>query len=369
MITATRPANTMAKLFGTDGIRGEAGSPPLTPETLLKIGRAIAKCLGQDAGRVVFGDDGRRSAAMIRAALGAGLTASGFDVVDVGLVTTPGLSYLTRTQGFDLGIMISASHNPASDNGIKLFANSGFKIDDEIEGAITQCVAEDDGTHAASTSIGRSHTAHELVQQYASALQKGCPNLDLTGLKIGLDCANGAGSNLARKVLEEKGAEVIAMASTPDGDNINAHSGAVHPEYLQQFMQDEGCRVGFALDGDGDRIMLVDEEGKIVDGDAVLYALGAHLKENGTLPGNTIVTTVMSNLGLRVALDALQIETLPVAVGDRNVVKGMQEHGFALGGEPSGHIIMAEGHFTGDESLRLSDSSRSCSKRERAWPS
>ncbi|MBK9385165.1 MAG: phosphoglucosamine mutase [Planctomycetes bacterium] len=340
---------TTQRLFGTDGIRGRANVDVLTPEALIRIGRAIASYQGGARPRVVMGHDGRRSSGMIRGALAAGLLGSGCDVVDVDLVTTPGLSFLTRTQGFDLGVMISASHNPSQDNGIKVFNPDGIKIPDDQEDHIAEIFRlASQPTADEPAPVGEFAFAPSLVEEYASYLLKRFQRLQLAGMRVAVDCANGGGSRIAPRVLRELGAEVVQIACAPDGDNINDGCGAVHPLGLAARVRHEGCHLGFALDGDGDRTILADERGHVVDGDGILYVLASELDRAGRLPHHTVVATVMSNLGLKRALEQISIRMEVVGVGDRNVVQCMIEGSYGLGGEQSGHIALAENFRCGD---------------------
>lgn len=342
-------ATSTERIFGTDGIRGPAGQGLLGAESLLRIARALATSLEDRRGRILIGHDGRRSSGMIRGALEAGLLASGFDVTTVGLITTPGLSYLTRTLPCELGIMISASHNPPGDNGIKIFDHRGGKLPDAVEERISALTLTP-GALAIDEDQkpGLAEHTPELTGLYRDALLERCPGLALDGMRIALDCANGGGSSIAVAVFEALGAEVLAFACDPTGDNINVDCGAVHPENLAAFMRAHDCGFGLALDGDGDRVMLVDETYGIVDGDGMLYVLAKDRQDAGKLESGAIVVTVMSNLGLRRALEPLSIEREIVAVGDRHVVKAMREKELDLGGEPSGHVIFADNHWTGD---------------------
>lgn len=335
--------------FGTDGLRGRAGEPPLDRSTLSRVGAAVGIWLqheGTPQKKVLLGHDGRASAGWMSTALAAGLSASDVACLDVGLTTTPALAFLTRTLPVHAGIMISASHNPATDNGVKLFDHRGGKLSDDAERTIESLVEEVGPTPVTTTSIKRRP---ELVEQYEQHLAEVFSDLDLGAVKIVVDGANGGGSELAPRVLRAFGAEVIAVACEPDGSNINAGVGALYPDRLTEVVQREGALLGICLDGDGDRGIYVDERGVVRDGDHVLAVLGRQLAQAGQLTGNTVVATVMSNLGLHKALARCGARVHTTPVGDRSVVQAMREHGYVLGGEQSGHIVFAgEGSFTGD---------------------
>ncbi|HHI81282.1 MAG TPA: phosphoglucosamine mutase [Planctomycetes bacterium] len=340
-------------LFGTDGIRGRASRAPLVPEDLGRIAAIFASQLihgkSREGARILIGNDGRRSAGMIEAALAASLTFEGCEVVDAGLLTTPVLAHETRLRGFDSGIMISASHNPAHDNGIKFFSRDGSKLPDEVEQAVEKAFedglrprpAEKPGFHRRLADTGTAYL--RFLQEEAF------PGLSLKGIKILIDCANGGGSILAPQVLEAFGAEVTSMNDRPNGDNINRGCGALHPEELSREFEKDDYDLALCLDGDGDRSIFLDERGRVVHGDALLTLLALHLGGTGALPGQCLAVTVMSNLGLKKVLSqaGLQVEETPV--GDRAVVAAMRRKGLALGGEPSGHVIFGEEHnYTGD---------------------
>jgi phosphoglucosamine mutase len=335
--------------FGTDGLRGKAGVAPLDPETIRRVGAALGLWLqrgGPETKRVLIGHDGRQSAGWIGLALTQGLAATEISVLDVGLVPTPGLAFLTRTQPVQAGVMISASHNPSADNGIKMFCEDGTKLSDDAEAEIARLTV--DVPFAPSLSV-TPKPRPELVREYEGHLANLFAGLDLSEMKIVVDAAHGAGSHIAQTLLRCFGAEVIAIGCSPDGTNINADVGALHPEQLSRAAKDHDAQFGFCLDGDGDRSIFCDENGTIWDGDAVLMVMGIHLLGLGQLPHATVVATVMSNLGLRRALSRHGITQHETPVGDRSVVAAMREHGFGLGGEQSGHIILdGDGHLTGD---------------------
>lgn len=335
-----------APRFGTDGLRGEAGVPPMDPETLRRVGSALGLVLQASGGgskRVLLGNDGRDSAPWILDAVAQGLCAAEIAVQDVGLCTTPALALLTRTGPFEAGIMISASHNPSADNGIKIFGADGRKLSDEAEREIESLT---ETVRPAEMREPRVRDCSDLLLRYDEHLGNAFPDLDLTGLRVVVDAANGGGSEIAPRVLRAFGAQVVAIACEPDGFNINDGVGALHPEVLARAVLAEEADFGVSLDGDGDRGIFVDEGGRIRDGDDVLAAFGLRLKATGSLPGDTVVATVMSNLGLHRALESAGVEVHVTPVGDRSVMQAMLEGGFALGGEQSGHIL-----FTGPAAL------------------
>jgi len=336
-------------VFGTDGLRGRAGQPPMDSETLRRVAAALGMYLqkgGPELKRVLVGNDGRESSDWILEALAQGLCATDAVAHDVGLITTPGLSFLTRTGPAVAGIMISASHNGAADNGIKIFRADGSKLPDEAEAEIALLSSK---LGLRPKLLPPIKTSGELRQRYEEHLINLFADLDLGGLRIVVDAANGGASEIAPVVISSLGAEVLAVACEPDGNNINDGVGTLHPEHLAAAVVENDADLGICLDGDGDRSMFVDDKGNIHDGDAVLYVLGLHMQAAGELPGDTVVATVMSNLGLERALAAHGISLHTTQVGDRAVVQAMREGGFALGGEQSGHIILAkEGHFAGD---------------------
>jgi len=343
-------------LFGTDGIRGVAGDYPLVPELLEKLGRVLAlRILGdlpdntETAPRVLIGHDGRESGETLAAAVAAGLTHGGVPVDVVGLTSTPCLAYLTFADCYQAGVMISASHNPAEDNGIKIFGRQGNKLADALEQEL-ETALEGIGPPPEGVTPAEIRRTKNLVADYISWLRtEAFPDLELKGRRILVDCANGAASELAPRVLKTFGAEVIAIHDKPDGRNINHGCGALHPEVAAAAVQEFGCEIGLSLDGDADRSIFSDADGRILDGDAILAGLGCALHEAGKLPGKTVVATVMSNLALERLLKASSINLLRAQVGDRYVAEAMREGGFRLGGEKSGHILFGEDHgFRGD---------------------
>ena len=335
--------------FGTDGLRGTAGQAPIDTRTLQRLGAALGLWLqhqGPEPKRVLIGDDGRESAGWIGPALAAGLAATDVRVLDVGLIPTPGLAFLVREQPVQAGIMISASHNPARDNGVKIFQSDGAKLPDAAETRISDMTGEVSLEPNPSVRVKHSR---ELARQYEEHLVNLFADVDLSRRKIVVDGANGACSLVTPTVLRGLGAEVVELACTPDGTNINAGAGALHPETMAQTVAAQGADFGVSLDGDGDRCIVCDETGTVRDGDGILTVLGTHLHRQGALPGDTLVATVMSNLGLGKALMRHGISLHQTPVGDRAVVAAMRDHGYALGGEQSGHIIFSgSGHLTGD---------------------
>ncbi|MCA8956942.1 MAG: phosphoglucosamine mutase [Planctomycetes bacterium] len=336
-------------VFGTDGLRGKAGERPMDRETMRRVGAALGLWLqqhGPEHKQVVIGHDGRASADWIGACLAQGLAATEVSVLDVGLIPTPGLALLTRTEPVVAGIMISASHNPSSDNGIKIFRTDGTKLPDQAEVEIARLTLETEFVDAKAT---RTKPRHELVRRYEEHLANLFADLDLAGRRIVIDAAHGAGSEIAPRVLRCFGAEPISIACAPDGGNINAGFGALHPEAMAEAVTAHGACLGISLDGDGDRCMFADQNGRVWDGDAVLTLMGLHLHERGELHQDTVVATVMSNLGLRRALGKHGVKVHVTPVGDRAVVAAMREGNYSLGGEQSGHIIFhGEGALTGD---------------------
>jgi len=350
---------TPTKLFGTDGIRDVAGEGSLRPESVVRIGRALGSLLregtlrpgpGSDtAGTVLVARDPRASGPAIVRDLSEGILGEGIDVIDVGILTTPGLAALVALHATAAGVMISASHNPAADNGIKIFGANGEKLSEEIEEAIERTVARLEaagGTAFAGTDFprGRLHVRPEMREDYADTLVRGrFPDLDLDGLLIAIDSANGAAYEIAPRILERLGSRVARVACEPDGTNINRDCGALHPERIRAEVLRLGADLGLSLDGDGDRVVLVTETGEILDGDDLLLALAEQLQRERALAGDTVVATVMSNLGLELALGRRGIRMLRTPVGDRHVASEMRAGGFAIGGEQSGHIILRHG--------------------------
>jgi phosphoglucosamine mutase len=343
----------MGRLFGTDGVRGKANDA-LTAELALKLSVAAAHVLaetGEFAGhrpRAVVGRDPRASGEFLEAAVVAGLASAGVDVVRVGVVPTPGVAYLTAATGVDLGVMLSASHNPMPDNGIKFFSRGGSKLDDTLEDAIEQRMDET-WTRPTGAAVGRVTEDLSLVETYVAHLVNsvGGP-VSLEGIKVVVDCANGAAFMAGPAAFEAQGAEVIRIHAEPDGININENCGSTHMDSLRERVLASGADLGIALDGDADRCLAVDAAGKIVDGDQILAVLALALRESGRLKHDTVVATVMSNLGFVNAMEAAGIHVDQTRVGDRYVLESMRNGGFFLGGEQSGHVVMMEHATTGD---------------------
>lgn len=343
----------MGKYFGTDGVRGEA-NVELTPELAFKLGRFGGYVLSQhetETPRVFVGRDTRISGQMLEAALVAGLLSAGIHVYKLGVLATPGVAYLVRTEKASAGVMISASHNPAQDNGIKFFAGDGFKLDDALEAEIEALLdaSEDTLPRPSAQGLGDVVDYPEGLRKYQQFLVS--TGLELEGMKVALDTANGAAATSARQVFADLGAELTVMAEHPDGLNINEGVGSTHPEQLQELVKETGSQIGLAFDGDSDRLIAVDENGDLVDGDRIMYIVGKYLADKGLLAKNTIVTTVMSNLGFHKALDREGIEKAVTAVGDRYVVEEMRKSGYNVGGEQSGHVILMDYNTTGDGQL------------------
>ncbi|MEW6320058.1 MAG: phosphoglucosamine mutase [Acidobacteriota bacterium] len=338
------------KLFGTDGIRGRAGSPPLEPETVARVGAALARAAaarGAALSRVLVGRDTRESGPWIEAELARGLASHGARVTSAGVIPTPAVAYLTRALGFDAGIVISASHNPYEDNGIKVFSGAGEKLSEALEASVEAAVADPawsipPGAHADIEPA-------DLRRPYEDHLERILADAGpLTGSRIVIDCANGATTTIAPELFAELGFDVVPVAVEPNGRNINLDCGSTHLGGLRDAVRVRNARLGVAFDGDGDRALLVDHRGEVVDGDALLFITGLQLKAEGRLPGDAIVATVMSNIGLELALKARGIALVRCPVGDKYVMEEMQRRGLALGGEQSGHVIFADHLSTGD---------------------
>lgn len=339
----------MGKYFGTDGFRGEANIV-LTVDHAFKVGRYLGWYYGKEhKARVVIGKDTRRSSYMFEYALAAGLTASGADAYLLHVTTTPSVSYVTRTEDFDCGIMISASHNPYYDNGIKLINARGEKMDAEVEALVEAYI---DGEIeeiplATRENIGRTVDYAAGRNRYIGHLIS-LATRSFKDKRVGLDCSNGSASAIAKSVFDALGAKTYVINNEPNGTNINTNCGSTHIEVLQAFVKEKGLDIGFAYDGDADRCIAVDENGNVVNGDLILFVCGKYLKEHGQLAGDTIVTTVMSNLGLYKACDKVGLKYEKTAVGDKYVYENMQQNGYQLGGEQSGHIIFSKHARTGD---------------------
>ncbi|MGO4704965.1 phosphoglucosamine mutase [Microvirga sp. 2MCAF38] len=341
----------MRKYFGTDGIRGRANGV-ITPELALKVGQAAGLMFqrGEHRHRVVIGKDTRLSGYMIEYALVGGFTSVGMDVLLLGPMPTPAVAMLTRSMRADLGVMISASHNAYEDNGIKLFGPDGFKLSDEVEQEIEQLLGSDLTSRLSPPAeIGRARRIEGAIARYIEFAKRTLPrHVDLEGMRIVVDCANGAAYKVAPETLWELGAEVVAIGVEPDGFNINRKVGSTAPDALIQKVRETRADVGIALDGDADRVLIVDEKGQVVDGDQLMAVVARAWKEDGFLSQPGIVATVMSNLGLERFLGDMGLDLVRTAVGDRYVLEHMRAHGFNLGGEQSGHIIMSDYATTGD---------------------
>ena len=343
----------MGKYFGTDGVRGEA-NVELTPELAFKLGRFGGYVLSQheeETPLVFVGRDTRISGEMLEHALIAGLLSVGIRVYKLGVIATPGVAYLVRTEKASAGVMISASHNPALDNGIKFFGGDGFKLDDDRELEIEALLdaAEDILPRPSAQGLGTVMEYPEGLRKYQEFLVS--TGVQLEGMHVVLDTANGAASTSARQIFADLGAQLTVIGENPDGLNINDGVGSTHPDHLQEKVKEVGAAIGLAFDGDSDRLIAVDENGEIVDGDKIMYIIGSYLSSKGLLEKNTIVTTVMSNLGFHKALDAKGIQKEITAVGDRYVVEEMRKSGYNLGGEQSGHVVIMDYNTTGDGQL------------------
>lgn len=343
------------KYFGTDGIRGTANTYPMCADMALKVAMATACVLrharvGKHMDRVVIGKDTRLSGYMLEQALAAGFISMGMDVILVGPLPTPAIAKLTRSLRADVGVMISASHNPYQDNGIKLFGADGYKLDDEIEFQIEAKIDQDIGERLASPEdMGKASRLDDAVGRYIESLKRSIPQRgSLEGLKVVVDCAHGAAYKVAPQVLWEMEVEVTAIGNVPNGRNINDGYGATSTGRLQEAVVDQGADLGIALDGDADRLIMVDEKGSKIDGDQLMGALALWMKEQGTLRGGGLVATVMSNLGLERLMQDNDLDLVRTDVGDRYVVEHMRKHDYNLGGEQSGHIILADHATTGD---------------------
>ncbi len=352
-------AEGVRRLFGTDGVRGVANVHPMTAEMALQLGRALAYLVrsGPHRHRIVIGKDTRLSGYLLEQAIASGICSMGVDVEICGPLPTPGIAFITQSMRADAGVVISASHNPYQDNGIKFFSRDGFKLPDEMELRIERLVlgTPGDGTddfHAlrpTANRIGKAKRINDAIGRYVVFLKSLFPrDLTLDGLTVVVDCANGAAYKVAPAVFEELGARVICLNGKPDGKNINDGCGAVHPEHMAKSIQKHGAQLGLALDGDADRVILADEKGRVVDGDAIMAILGRDLLRQGALAKETVVATVMSNIGLERALRAVGGKVVRTQVGDRYVVEEMRRSGYNFGGEQSGHLIFLDHVTTGD---------------------
>jgi phosphoglucosamine mutase len=343
----------MRKLFGTDGVRGIANLEPMTSETAMKLGRAAAYLFKRRSGRhqIVIGKDTRLSGYMLESALTAGICSMGVDVLLVGPTPTPAIAFLTRSLRADAGVMISASHNPYQDNGIKFFSNDGFKLPDEFEARMEELILSNEIEHLRPTAeaVGKAYRIDDAEGRYIEFVKRSLPKeMDLQGLKVVVDCANGAAYKVSPKVLRELGATVWVVGDKPDGTNINAGCGAVHPEQLQEAVVAYAADVGIAHDGDADRAVFVSERGQVVDGDHAMAALALDLQARGQLKRQTLVGTVMSNFGLELAMTRAGISLVRTLVGDRYLLERMVADGYNFGGEQSGHLIFLDHNTTGD---------------------
>jgi len=341
------------RLFGTDGIRGVANVDPMTGEVAMQLGRAIAHLFKEVKGRhrIVVGKDTRLSGYMLETALASGICSMGADVMLVGPLPTPGIAFITTSMRANAGVVISASHNPYYDNGIKIFSQNGFKLPDEMEQRIEELLLSNhlQSLRPTASEVGKAHRIDDAVGRYVVFLKNTFPNtLNLDGLRIVLDCANGATYRVAPTVLEELGAEVIPIGIEPNGENINANCGSLHPEVMSRLVVEKGADLGMALDGDGDRIVFVDRKGKDVDGDHILAICGLQMLAERQLKKATVVTTVMSNMGFDRAVKAAGGKVVRTQVGDRYVVEEMVRGDYNLGGEQSGHTVFLDHNTTGD---------------------
>ncbi len=348
----------MRKLFGTDGIRGVANKYPMTPELLVKLGKAIAIYFKRKHNNgkkpvIIVGKDTRVSGYMIENAITSGICSAGVNVYLVGPMPTPAISHLVKSFAADAGIMISASHNPAEDNGVKVFNNQGFKLVDEEEEEIEKILFSDETNTEQITgeSIGKVKRIDDARGRYIEFAKSSISNKSLKGLKVVLDCANGAAYSVTPKIISELGAEVIVLNAKPNGLNINEECGALHPDVVKRAVIEEKADVGISLDGDADRVILVDENGNEIDGDHILLMSALELKKRNLLNKNTVVTTILSNIGLEEAFTKLGIKTVRTKVGDRYIIEEMRKNNYNLGGEPSGHIIFLDYTTTGDGTI------------------
>ena len=356
----------MRKYFGTDGIRGIAGES-LTADLSFKVGKALGKLLTEkkEHPKVIIGRDTRISCDMIEHALSAGLTSTGVHVMTIGTIPTPAIAYLTKSIETDSGIMISASHNPYQDNGIKIFGPDGFKLTDEQELEIEHLIDNSDEIKNVSfEKIGKLYGANELSQKYIQHIKQSISG-DLSGVKIALDCANGATTGVAPFIFGDLEADIETIGCQPNGININDNVGSTKINTIAEFVKNNDVDMGFAFDGDGDRVLAVDAKGNIVDGDKIMFILAKHLKDRGELKDNMVVSTVMSNIGFYKAIDEHGLQSIKTAVGDRYVVEEMRNNDYSLGGEQSGHIILMNYATTGDgilTAVKLADIIKSSGK-------
>lgn len=341
------------KLFGTDGIRGRANEFPITAEVALRMGKAVARVMrssGPNRNRVLVGKDTRISGYMLETALTSGLVSMGMDVLLVGPLPTPAVAHLIKSMGAVAGIMLTASHNPYEDNGMKIFGPDGYKLSDELEAVIERHILGDEPEAAPipPSQIGKAHRIDDARGRYIEFAKQTADNISLHGMKIVLDCGNGAAYSIAPLIFRELGADVITTAITPDGLNINENCGALHPETAGALVRKHNADLGVSFDGDADRVIFTDAAGQVVTGDRVLALCAIGLKEQGKLKKDTLVATVMSNLGLIEAMKKEGIKVEQTAVGDRSVIECIRKHGYSFGGENSGHLIFADHSTTGD---------------------
>jgi phosphoglucosamine mutase len=336
------------RLFGTDGVRGTAGEYPLDHETVARLGAALVRSMGSAAGlRFVVGRDTRESGEWIERELARGIRSQGGELTTAGVIPTPAIAYVARAMGFDAGFVISASHNPFHDNGIKIFSGRGEKFTEALEREIESIMADASWQVNGSAEVPVPRT--NAVEAYLAHARLSCPDPHRLGaFRIAIDTANGATTTVAPRLFRDLGFDVEMLSALPDGRNINLDCGSTHPEQIARAVVERGCRMGVAFDGDGDRAIFIDAQGRIVDGDAVLLMCGRHMKGQGRLRGNAIVATVMSNIGLEIGLRESGIELVRCAVGDKYVMEEMVSRDLSLGGEQSGHIIFSEHLFTGD---------------------
>lgn len=362
----------MSSLFGTDGIRGIAGRYPLDTKTVIVIGKALADYVTLKSGkpaRILIGRDTRESGPLIEAAVGRGIIAGGGECISAGIITTPGVAYLAGKFGFDLGVVISASHNPFRDNGIKIFLPNGMKSDDELERFVESAVERTEGEETGKFDLEPLPADGSLCDEYIRYLTGLFEDTDLSGLRIVIDCANGAASEIAPQVFGSLGASVTPINAKPDGRNINLDCGSLHTESLRRKVLETGADVGIAFDGDADRTILIDENGRMIDGDRILRILAGDMLERGELKNRTVVATVMSNLGLEISLGKLGIKMLRTPVGDKFVLDELLRTGSELGGEQSGHIIFPRLSRVGDGIVTAASVLRAARSRQVAFSS
>ena len=342
----------LTKLFGTDGIRGRANQYPITPEVTLRIGQAISRVLrshGANHNRVIIGKDTRISGYMLETALTSGLVSSGMDVFLVGPMPTPAVAHLTQSMGCGAGIMLTASHNPYEDNGLKIFGPDGFKLSDELESLIEQEVLYDVKANGViGDKIGKAYRIDDARGRYIDFVKQSLGHDNLVGMKVVVDCGHGAGYLLAPLIFKELGAKVVKLGVEPDGLNINAGVGALYPEFAGKIVKEQGADVGISLDGDADRVIFSDASGASISGDRILALCALALKEEGKLSGSAMVCTVMSNLGLHEAMRKANIGVVTTSVSDRHVIEALRKGGYSFGGENSGHLIFSDYASTGD---------------------